>query len=637
MIEWRSAIDWADLALPGLPVSESAIIRRAKREDWKRRERAGKGGGFEYHYSSLPEKAFAAYVLSQKRADNQSAAERGEDSAALWRRYDELPSSYKDEADRRLRALQAVEALIERGLGRLGAIEHVAAETETSPATIRRWFALVKGVERIDRLPVLAPKWTGRSETAECPDDAWEILKADYLRKSKPSFAGCYERLQRIAEARGWKLPAERTLLRRIERDIPRPVILLEREGKEALSRAYPAQQRDHTTYHALEAVNADGHKFDLFCKWPDGTVARPIGLFWQDVRSGKCLSYRIDRTENVDAVRLSFGDLVDQFGVPDHAFLDNGRAFSSKWITGRMDFRHRFKRKAEEPLGILTQLDIQVHWTTPYHGQAKPIERMFRDFCDRVSKHPAFEGAYTGNNPTAKPENYGSRAVPIEEFLRVLDQEIHHHNARPGRRSPVCGGVLSLDQAFEDSYRSAPVRQITDAQRRLWLLAADNVSANRVDGAIGFMGNRYWSDRMAMLMGQRLTIRFDPDQLHTGIHVYQRDGRYVGFVECVMAAGFGDTEAARRHAHARKSWTKHWKGIADAEKRMSAAQVAASLPAPDGPDPIPETKVVRPIFGNLAVKAEPIGLPEDEVDEFQAGFGKNVRAMHEKFRKEQL
>ena len=638
MIAWRTAAEWAELGLPGLPSTPSALIRRATRENWQRRERAGRGGGFEYHYTSLPEVALTAYLVGNRPAKVEVASP-ADDSELLWQRYDDLPSTHKDEAERRLAAIQAVEALTDRGIGRVKAVAHVAAEIGANEATIRRWLSAIKGAHRSDRLPILAPKWTGGGKAAECPEEAWDLIKADYLRKSKPSFSGCYERLCRVAAERGWTLPSERTMLRRIEREIPTPVMLFEREGREALARAYPAQQRDHSTFHALEAVNADGHKFDVFCKWPDGTIGRPIGLFWQDIRSAKCLAYRIDRTETADAVRLSFGDLVDEYGVPDRVFLDNGRAFSSKWITGQMEFRHRFKRTKEEPLGILTQLGIEVTWATPYHGQAKPIERMFRDFCDRVSKHPAFEGAYTGNNPTAKPENYGSRAVPIEEFLRILDQEIVYHNAKPGRRTPVCNGVLSFDQAFEESYRQAPIRQITEAQRRLWLLAAENVSASRVDGAINFMGNRYWSDRMSVLMGKRLTIRFDPDQLHAGIHVYQRDGRYVGFVECVMAAGFADTEAARAHAHARKSWTKHWKGIAEAEKRMTAAEVAARLPAPDAPEPAPETKVVRPVFGNLAMKPAPAAsyLSDDDEDEFAEGFSRNVRALHQKFLKEQL
>ncbi|HOK71525.1 MAG TPA: hypothetical protein PLM83_08745, partial [Bacillota bacterium] len=35
-----------------------------------------------------------------------------------------------------------------------------------------------------------------------------------------------------------------------------------------------------------------------------------------------------------------------------------------------------------------------EVHWTTPYHGQSKPIERAWKTLCEEVSKHPKFAGA---------------------------------------------------------------------------------------------------------------------------------------------------------------------------------------------------------------------------------------------------
>lgn len=649
MAVWKTAAEWAELALPGVPSTKSAFIRRASSESWQRRKRAGRGGGFEYPLDSLPEGARTAYILSQARqapapakAAPATPSPETEMAAreALWSDYERAPDGHREEAARRLKTIQTVEALIAAGIRKTEAVETVAGETGEHPATIRRWFALIKSAATADRLPALMPKWAGRTAEVECPEEAWDIIKGDYLRLSKPSFAGCYERLTRVAETRGWSLPSEKTLLRRIEREVHITTRILKREGFEALKRHYPAQQRDHAWYRAMEAVNADGHKFDVFCRWPDGTIGRPLGVFWQDIRSGKCLSYRVDKTENVDMVRLSFGDMVDVHGVPDNVYLDNGRGFASKWMTGQTEFRHRFKRKPDEPVGILTQLGINVTFTTPYHGQAKPIERMFRDFCDRVAKHPAFEGAYTGNNPTAKPENYGSRAVPIEEFLAILDQEVRFHNARTGRRSPVCGGTLSFDQAFEQSYQEALVRKITAGQRRLWLLGAEGVRSSKVDGAIHFMDNRYWSEALAQMAGAKLTIRFDPDHLHEGVHVYQAGGRYVGQAACVMAAGFGDTQAARAHARDMKAITRHWKAIAEAEVRMSAADVARHLPAPDPDAPAPETKVVRPIFGNTAIKVDPQPVEagaEDAKEEFWENFGRNVSVLRERDLKDRL
>ncbi|WIA55483.1 transposase domain-containing protein [Sphingobium sp. WTD-1] len=123
--------------------------------------------------------------------------------------------------------------------------------------------------------------------------------------------------------------------------------------------------------------------------------------------------------SEDMVTARLVFADLFQKWGIPKGLLSDNGRAFASKWLTGGARTRFRFKIRDEDPLGVLTALGITVHWAKPYRGQSKPIERGFRDFCDAIAKHPAFDGAYTGNTPLAKPEDYGSRAIDIETFWR--------------------------------------------------------------------------------------------------------------------------------------------------------------------------------------------------------------------------
>lgn len=55
----------------------------------------------------------------------------------------------------------------------------------------------------------------------------------------------------------------------------------------------------------------------------------------WQNLYLNMILSYRIDRWENTDLIQLVFSDIVEKWGIPDMAYLDNGRAFASKRLTG--------------------------------------------------------------------------------------------------------------------------------------------------------------------------------------------------------------------------------------------------------------------------------------------------------------
>jgi hypothetical protein len=132
---------------------------------------------------------------------------------------------------------------------------------------------------------------------------------------------------------------------------------------------------------------------------------------------------------------------MIEAWGIPGHVILDNGREFAAKAITGGAATRFRFKVRDDDLPGLFTALGCEIHWATPYSGQSKPIERAFRDLCDTIAKDPRFDGAWTGNRPDAKPEDYGSRAVPLEDFLRVVAQGIEEHNLRPRRPRPRASG----------------------------------------------------------------------------------------------------------------------------------------------------------------------------------------------------
>ena len=548
--EWFSAAELAAMALPSLPNTKQGVLMLAERQDWQRedrrdrrwRTRDGRGGGVEYHYTLLPMVAQVAVTMQFSQvaeAAERAVAKVQLTQAEMWRFFDALSETKKAKARKKLEVLDAVAALRRGGAGKLVAMQQVAAHCNVTLTSLYAWERCVDGIDRHDWLPYLAPRHTGRATTVECSDAAWDFLKADYLRPERPDFEACHRRLERAAKQHGWTLPSKRTLTRRLEA-LPEGLRVLARDGADALKRMFPAQQRDRGVFHALEAVNADGHKWDVFVRWPDGYVGRPMMVAFQDLFSGKLLSWRIDRSENKEAVRLAFGDLVEAFGIPDLCWLDNGRSFASKWLTGGIANRYRFKVREEDPEGILTQLGVEVHWTEPYAGQSKPIERAFRDFAGDVAKHPKFAGAYTGNDPLAKPENYGSKAVPLDVFLAVLEEEIAAHNARSGRKAFVCAG-RSFDATFAASYEVSPIRKATAEQRRLWLLAAEAISVNPTDGSITLLNNRYWSEFLHERRGQKVVVRFDPQRLHDDLHVYRLDGAYLGAAKCVDRVGFGD------------------------------------------------------------------------------------------------
>ena len=494
--QWWTAQELADAALPDLPGTQQGIEIWAKRVNLRAnpglaRRRSGRGGGWEYHWSALPLAARKALLAEVSAPVGAGAVSRGQ----AWDWFEKLPEDVQAKARHRLTCVQAVEAL-EFQLGRDLAVREVATLKGVSPRTLWNWLGLVEGVRPDDRLPHLAPKHRAVERKTAGPafdEDFFDWLTSDYLRLERPSFSSCYRRATRAAKANGWALAPERTMRRYLDARISQPMQVYARFGLDALKRMYPPQRRDKTALHALEVVNADYHKYDVFVQWPGvATPVRPQMVAFQDIYSGRILSWRLALTANFDDVLLAAGDMIEDWGIPEHVLLDNGREFAAKAVTGRAETRNRFKALEADIPGLFTALGCEIHWATPYAGQSKPIERAFRDMCDNIAKDPRFAGAWTGNKPEAKPENYASQAVPFETFLAVVAEGIEEHNMRQGRRSEVAWG-RSFAEVFAESYETAPIRKATEAQRRLWLMGAKGLTVNKVNAKITFLGNEYW------------------------------------------------------------------------------------------------------------------------------------------------
>lgn len=629
--QWFTAAELEILKLKGLPRSKREINKRARADRWDiatddkgqplARRRNGRGGGFEYHCSLFPASARADLAhrgmgpQPVSFADVDSGEEPGK-SAEQWQWLAQQSEAVRAEAHKRAAIIARVETLELSGMTRSAAVFEVASHDGIGVSTLWGWLALVEGIPSADRLPCLAPRRQGGGKESDIDAEIWQALLSDYLRLSQPSWATCFRRTaETMAAERGVTLPHMRTLWRKFEREVPPQVVTLRREGPEALRRMLPAQIRSVADMEAMELVNIDGHRCDVFVRWPDGKIARPTMIAIQDVYSRKFLAWRHAETEDMVTARLVFADLFANWGIPKGLLADNGRAFASKWLTGGAKTRFRFKVRDEDPTGLLTALGINIHWAKPYRGQSKPIERGFRDLCDAIAKHPAFEGAYTGNRPDAKPDNYGTAAVPLETFLRVWNAGMDAHNRQAGRRSEMAHGKLSFDQVFSESYARAPIGKATEEQLRMALFAADQVSTDRKTGAITLAGNRYWSEELIELAGQKVTIRFDPDQLQSPIYVYDRAGRFLATAPVWEATGFLDMGAAKQRQRLERNWKKAAKAATQALDLLSADALVAKLPEYDGEEQKPALNIIRPVRhrGNTAAALKPISEAFEE------------------------
>ena len=647
--EWFTLAELAALDLPGLPRTKRGLLNVAQRDGWDHRQdeegaplarrRRARGGGTEYHLSVLPE---AAKVKLMARAGSgprpKTAAPAADSRESAWARYDRLPASMKAAAKDRLEIIQRVEQLMRAGLGKAKACETVTAQALREArargeskrpfglTALNDWFSRIAGVDSSDRLAYLAPHYVGRTAVADCSDEAWLMFRSEYLTNSRQSAEAAHAKVAVLGEERGWTVPSCKTLLARTRREIDPVTLVYLREGEPGLERRFPTPRRSVADLDILHAVNVDGHELDIMVEWADGTVSRPMMIAIQDVFSRRMLVTQIGRSESTDLIRRAFAKLFSVHGIPQVVTFDNGRAFASKWLTGGNPTRYRFTIRPEDPIGLLGQLGCEVHFTNPFSGRSKPIERGFRDFADGFARSAVFAGAYTGNRVTNKPADYGTRAAPYADFEQELAFYTKLHNARAGRRTETARGQLSFDGVWAERLQAgALIRRPTPEQLRLALLAAEGVTVRRQTAQLHLGGNVYFHEALWKFEGQKVIVRFEPEDLHQPLHVYSLDGVYLCAAECVEAQGFYNAEAAKEVSRKQRRVLKTAKRLAEDQRLLTAAQAAAYRPDLPDPDFSGDETVIAPVFGALALQARPIiqsdpdELSEAQIIEFHA------------------
>jgi len=671
--EWFTAKEIA--GLKGVPGTDSGVKRKAKNKDWTSRPRKAKGGGCEYHIDNLPKETLHALILREtayvepatpveKPLSKSEIAEKIKqqdnkftyDSAELWTYADSKPEKARAKGREKAGWLRQIMTLMESGSSFKEGAKLVGAEHGVSTGTLRGLYYGGKGkrgakfYDMADWDVAMLPRFVGRVvNNKDCHPEAWDAFKGLYLTREQRTWTDCYRRLEEMLIeqnrlGKNWVIPSEKTLIRRLKKDVSIRTIVLKREGEEALNRLYPPQSRDRSCFAAGEGVSGDGMKFDKFwVDWGDDIINTTTGWFWQDLRSNKFLAYRIAKTENTDLFRLATYDLT-ALCMPSYIQVDNTRVAANKPMTGQGMGRHRFHTKDDDFEGVLIQLaggdKRVVHFTDPNHKMSnagvKPVERAFGigGIHDAVRFHPKMAGRGISKKT----------AVPIAELEAIIAEEVIRFNARTKRRTDACRGVLSFNEAFDASFATAKVKTLTEAQRRLLLLMPERVFVNRTHGQVTLKAgasqwgkNHYWHEALNEFMGEYLTAYYDPENLEKEIALYGLDGRFIINAQHKPSTAFTDTSAGREHAKYKKRQRKADKISADSEVQMTNLQIANLYPKPKDVT-IPKPGIVQ---GNFKQKKQVIDgeLVDTETGEvleadMEHSFGNVVNAAWENMKK---
>ncbi|MBF0752205.1 MULTISPECIES: transposase domain-containing protein [unclassified Pasteurella] len=660
-----SAKELLELSLNNLPNSVQAIIYQAKTKSWKGRKRLARGGGLEYEFSSFPQEIQAEILLktqSANKVENKTITTQAQMSESAWNVFSSATLDQERRAERRFNAVLKLARLIENGEPLMIAMDKVVnfyAEMDDQTAekiskgSLKRWWYKVKNFPQRDWLPMLLDRTGLESENrfADVPELAWQFFLKDYLRKSKPKLSVCYYRLTLAAEENGWDIPSRMTFKRKLEREFTAAEIALARGGEHELRELTAPQIRTVEHLEAYEIVNGDGYQHNVFVDWYENgsRPIRPKTWFWQDVRTRRILAYCVDDSENGDQIRQATLRMIKQYGIPKKILMDNTRAASDKHTTQQRK-RGKQTRNGVTVEGMFDRLGIKVIRTLVFkgrgNGRAKPIERAFRrdSLPAYIDGDGRLEKFFTGWSVTEKTEDYQfKKGASKALFLEILEQGVRLWNDKADRETELGQGIYSANQLWERDYAQTSQVFATDEQLRQLMMLGESTKVDkhgRFTLKVGYVLNNQKNiyEAPALIGGNvgNVIVRYDPDNLHGTVYVYDQNGVYLCDAECVEKTAFDSEEGARIQRRLETQNRRIAKNMVENHEKLTEhemAQYRKQFDVPDEEFVEPKEKLafnwLTQTEGNAARKVETV-LAEDELNEFEQGLHKGIAMMKE-------
>lgn len=474
--QWYTARELAELGLPGLPATKSAIIRFAKRMEWQSSslatKRSGQGGGWEYHIDLLPDAARTEldrrnalstlsdqcepaieHSASPECSFSSRTTTNGRQSQMMLARAALLIEIERrqivHELSRRQACLQLVsdlklagEKLPTSDAGHAHEADYVSLIKAAATAVDRKkglslrtlygWFSLrdAGGVQ------ALAPKPKKKAAPVNAVPWFTDFLKF-YARPSKPTIAQALsdyaDSLKDPSEAPSYK--QVRTALKKLGAiDVHKG-----REGAQTLKARLAYVSRNTNDLMPTSVYTADGKTFDAeIAHMLTGQPFRPELTSVLDVATRKCVGFSVSLKENCIAVADALRMASCEHGVPAIFYVDNGPGYKNKTLDA-------------DVTGMMGRLGISKMHSRAYNSQARGIiERFNGSVWNPLAKQlPTYVGVdmdrearkRTFQKTRKDVAEFGTSPVLMDwsEFLERCQQAVDAYNNRPHSSLPKC------------------------------------------------------------------------------------------------------------------------------------------------------------------------------------------------------
>lgn len=518
MQEWFACIEL--LGIAGFPATEFRIREMAKREGWQSRPREGRGGGMEYHFSSLPK--VAQLDLAARLANVSHSTQVQKDGwlnlsaktilkAQVIQCYLQFRTGlgYTTEREAVRQFLSAYE------MGHFGyvGIGDDGIKLRLSESGFRTdWLPRYRAYGPAGLEPRLGKKGA-RTYTYAIKPAQEEFIVG--MIAGHPNV-----RASQILDALSARFKAEVPSLRSIQRFVKKwrsdhPALAVHLKNPDEYRARYRLSLGDAS--ESIKALNQvwelDATPGDIMLKEGRYTVIGCIDVY------SRRLKLLVSKSSKSAAVAQLMRKCMIEWGVPLTAKTDNGKEFTSGYI-----------RTAINALGIHHKL------CTPFQPQEKPfIERAFRTFSHgmlelmdgfighNVAERKAIDNRRSfANRLMKKGETLEMKNISAREFQAFCDKWtdlVYLHKEHSSlRKSPF--------QKIAE-WRGS-ISKITDERALDILLCPIPNSSNGSPGirkisktGLRIEGQTYWDDALISKMGRSVFIRMDESDV-SKVYVFE-------------------------------------------------------------------------------------------------------------------
>ncbi|MBD2570022.1 Mu transposase C-terminal domain-containing protein [Anabaena lutea] len=560
------------VGLPGLPGSKKGLIKKAQKENWQWRDRNQRGGGKEYHISSLPPQA-QAYLLQQAKPDQQHSHPESENEELLITQSPlpiQMPTetlvtaiipsqqrASETSTDGRINAkveiLRVLEQFCEERQLKKISCHHVFADSyntgkiqvseqtrrqipSVSFPTLQRWYkALQEG-----SVQSLGGKYGNRAGQTKIDTNPKirDFVLAMLTRFPHATGGHILSALQ--ARFEDEILPSQRTISRWIEG--------WKNENKELFTAISNPDDWKNKFMTAFGSYSEDVVRLNQ--RWEMDSTSADIMLEDGRYHLISCIDVFSRRmkllvvpTSKATAIAVLVRKCLLDWGVPEEVKTDNGKDYTANYL-----------ERVFRDLGIRQKLCI------PFHPWQKPhVERGFRSFL-----HDLLEllDGYIGHNVaerqalrarisfadrlTTKTEEISMKmtASEFQAFCDTWTNQIYANKPHEGLDGKTPFQVFT---AWRSNTKSI------DNERILDVLLAEAPGANGLrtvqKRGIQLEGTFFIAPELEAWIGQTVQVRFDPLDLGK-IYVFDGDFKLICIAEDPVRTGMNRQEVAVRAKH---------------------------------------------------------------------------------------